>query len=227
MPKREIRANLIFVGYPWKTYRAHWEGIVSELHKWSPLHFLAIGRQPGQPAAQLLTHILSSIDRASMAFFDASGANPNVALEYGYARATLNENAIYLFRDENATTSVGPGSPIMSDLAGAIANQYALNDARLMDAIKRIAAAHPYTKNFERFCRQRSYKGGPRRFLVRILRQLDDKDSILRRELLDSIMHESGKTEAFVLRYLKELHQAGLITISAGNNRSCRVKIAG
>lgn len=227
MAKREIRANLIFLGYPWKTYRAHWEKAVTELHKWSPLHFLAIGRQPGQPAAQLLTHILSSIDQSSAAFFDASGGNPNVALEYGYARATLEEKEIYLFRDENATSAVGPGSPIMSDLAGAIANQYALNDSRLKDTLKGIATAHPYTKNFERFCRQRKYKGGPRRFLVRILRQLDDKDSILRRELLDSVMHESGKSEAFILRYLRELHQAGLIAISAGNNTSCRVKISG
>ncbi|MBI4600666.1 MAG: hypothetical protein HY721_01775 [Planctomycetes bacterium] len=167
---KERSSNQIFVGYPWKTYCAHWEKILTEVHKRSPLHFVAIGRQPGQPAAQLLTRILQTIDRSSAAFFDASAGNPNVALEYGYARAALDESAIYLFRDENATGATGPGSPIISDLAGAIATQYALNDSRLKEAIEAIAKAHPYFKRFDRFCRQRRYKGGTRRLLVRILR---------------------------------------------------------
>lgn len=224
---RERSANQIFLGYPWKTYRAHWEKLVVELHKWSPLHFAAVGRTPGQPAAQLLTRILQTIDRSSAAFFDASAGNPNVALEYGYARATLSEEAIYLFRDENATSASGPGSPIISDLAGAIASQYALNDTRLKDAVQEIAKSHPYFKRFDRFCRQRKYKGGTRRLLVRIIRQLDGKSSMLRRELLDTLIHESKKSEAYLVRYLKELHKAGLITISKGNEFSSRIQISG
>jgi hypothetical protein len=224
---KERSANQIFVGYPWKTYRAHWEKTLSELHKWSPLHFVAVGRRPGQPAAQLLTNILQTIDRSSAAFFDASAGNPNVALEYGYVRATLDESVIYLFRDENATSASGPGSPIISDLAGAIASQYALNDTRLKDAIDEIAKAHPYFKRFERFCRQRKYRGGTRRLLVRILRQLDGKASVLRRELLDNLIHETKKSEAYLVQYLKELHGAGLITISKGNEYSSRVQVSG
>lgn len=226
MPRRERCANQVFVGYPWKTYRAHWEAAIGKLHTWSPLHFVAIGRQTGQPAAQLLTKILDAIDRSSIAFFDASAGNPNVALEYGYARATLDDASIYLFRDENATATSGPGSPIISDLAGAIATQYALNDARLKDAIDDIASSHPYVKRFERFCRQRKYKGGPRRLIVRILRQLDNKPSMLRREMLDNLVHEARKPEAHILKYLKELHGAGLITISKGNEYSSRITIS-
>lgn len=220
-------ANQIFVGYPWKTYKAHWESTLSELHKRSPLYFVAIGRKPGQPAGQLLNSILKAIDRSSSAFFDASAGNPNVALEYGYARATLDEENIYLFRDENAASSTGPGSPIISDLAGSVANHYALNDSRLRDTIREIASSHPFVKRFERFCGQRRYKGGTRQFLVRILRQLDGKPSILRRELLDNLIHETKKPESYVANYLKELHRAGLITISKGNEFSSRVQISG
>lgn len=226
MSKERI-ANQIFVGYPWKTYRSHWESTLSKLHTWSPLHFVAIGRQTGQPAAQLLTKILDTIDRSSLAFFDASAGNPNVALEYGYARATLSESDIYLFRDENAVAQSGPGSPIISDLAGAIATQYALNDSRLKEAIEAIAKDHPYRKRFDRFCRQRKYKGGPIRLLVRIIRQIDGKPSILRRELLDNLVHETKKPEGHIVKYLKELHAAGLITISKGNEYSSRIQVAG
>ena len=224
---KQWSANQIFLGYPWKTYRAHWEAIITELHKWSPLHFVAVGRRAGQPAAQLLTTILQTIDRSSAAFFDASAGNPNVALEYGYARATLDESLIYLFRDENAAASSGPGSPIISDLAGAIATQYALNDSRLKGAIEEVAKTHPYVKRFERFCRQRKYKGGTRRLLVRIIRQLDGKASMLRRELLDNLMHEAKKTEVHLVKYLRELHVAGLITISKGNEFSSRIQVSG
>lgn len=226
MPK-EKSANRIFVGYPWKTYRAHWEKTLQDIHKRSPLHFMAIGREPGQPAQQLVTHILQTIDRSSAAFFDASAGNPNVALEYGYARATLDDGVIYLFMDENATASSGPGSPIISDLAGAVANRYALNDTKLKDIVVAIAKQHPYNKRFEKFCRQRKYKGGTRRFLVRLFRQLDGKDSILRRELIDNVVQESKKTEKYVARYIRELHEAGLITITRGNKFSSRVTISG
>jgi hypothetical protein len=224
---KERSANQVFVGYPWKTYRPHWEGIIKEFHKWSPLHLVAVGRRAGQPAAQLLTIILQTIDRSSAAFFDASAGNPNVALEYGYARATLDESAIFLFRDENAASSTGPGSPIITDLAGAVATQYALNDNRLEAAIDEIANAHPYVRRFERFCRQRKYRGGTRRLLVRILRQLDGKASMLRRELLDNLIHEAKKSEAYIITYLKELHGAGLITISKGNEFSSRIGVSG
>jgi hypothetical protein len=226
MPK-DRSANRLFVGYPWKTYRAHWEKALSEIHKRSPLHFMAVGREPGQPAAQLVTKILQSIDRSTVAFFDASAGNPNVALEYGYARATLEDGSIYPFIDDNATASSGPGSPIIADLAGAIANRYALNDWRLKDTVEAIAKQHPYTRRFERFCRQRKYKGGTRRFLVRIIRQLDGKESMLRRELIDNVIHESHKSEAYVAKYIKELHGAGLITVSRGNEFSSRVQISG
>ena len=223
----ERASNQIFVGYPWKTYKNHWEKTLTTLHKRSPLYFVAIGRKPGQPASQLLNSILKAIDRSSYAFFDASAGNPNVALEYGYARATMGEEDIYLFRDENATAATGPGSPIISDLAGSVANHYALNDKRLEEAIREIAASHPFVKRFERFCSRRRYKGGTRQFLVRILRQLDGKPSILRRELLDNLIHETKKAESYIANYLKELHKAGLITISKGNEFSSRVQISG
>ena len=225
--RKEVSANRIFVGYPWKTYRAHWEAAIGAIHKNTPLHFMAIGREPGQPAAQLLTKILQSIDRSTLVMFDASAGNPNVALEYGYARATFDDASIYLFLDENAVSASGPGSPIMSDLAGTVANRYALNDSRLRDTLHAIAKNHPYVKRFERLCRTRKYRGGTRKFIVQLIRQLDGKDSILRRELMDNIVHEARKPAAYVERFLRELHKAGLVTISRGNEFSSRISIAG
>lgn len=223
---RDKSANRVFVGYPWKTYRSHWEAAIQSLHKSGPLHFMAIGRDPGQPAAQLLTKILAAIDRSTVVMFDASAGNPNVALEYGYSRARFGEGAIYLFIDENATSASGPGSAIMSDLAGTVANRFALNDNRLRDALTAISKAHPYTKRFDRLCRQRRYKGGTKKFLLRILRQLDGIDSVLRRELIDNVAHEARKPPAYVERFLKELHKGGLVTIGRGNEFSSRISIA-
>jgi hypothetical protein len=188
---------------------------------------MAIGREPGQPAAQLLTKILNAIDRSTFVMFDASAGNPNVALEYGYSRARCDEDAIYLFLDENATSQSGPGSPIMSDLAGTVANRYALNDSRLQETLTAISRNHPYNKRFQRLCRSRKYRGGTKKFLLRIIRQLDGYESILRRELIDNVVHEARKSPEYVEKYLKELHRAGLVTISRGNEFSSRVSIAG
>jgi len=174
----------------------------------------------------LLLTILETIDRSSAAFFDASAGNPNVALEYGYARAKLNEGVIYLFRDENASSSSGPGSPIISDLAGSVASQYALNDSRLDEAIWEVARTHPYARRFERFCSKKKYKGGTRRFLIRFFRQLDGKVSMPRRELVDTIVQETKAPEGRIIKLLNELRDGGLLSISRGNDSSSRVRIA-
>lgn len=217
-------ANRIFLGYPWNPYKTMWENLVADLHKRYLLHFLAIGRNPGQPATQLLTNIMKALDSSSMAIFDASTGNANVSLEYGYFRAARGEDNVYLFLDEDAKVPSGQ-TPIISDLAGAVANRYKPTDNRLRSAVEAICDAHPYMKRFSKFCRQRSYKGGTRKFLVRMLRHLDSRDSILRRELLDDLMHETRKTEAYLSKFLRELHEAGLITITRGNEYASRVHI--
>jgi len=225
--KRKHIANRIFLGYAWKTYRAYWETRVAEWHKKYPVHFMALGRESGQPAAELLAKILDALERSSCAFLDASGGNPNVSLEYGYAKSVFAESDVYLFLDQNSTVSSAAGAPIISDLAGTVANQYTLDDERLKGAVEAIVDRHPYNKRFQQFCRQRKYKGGTRRFLIRLIRQLDGLDSLLRRELIDNVVHESRKTEAYVDRYLKELHKGGLLTITRGNEYASRVTIAG
>jgi hypothetical protein len=223
MPKREVVPNRVFVGYPWKTYRPYWEPLLRDLHAAYPLHFLAMGRDPGEPAAQLLVKILNAINTSSMALFDGSTGNPNVSLEYGYAKSVLPENDLYLFADEDSLTTPGPGSPIIADLAGTIANRYKMGDRRLKDALTVIAARHPYSKRYDKFCRQRKYKGGPKKLLLRLFRKFDGQPSILRRELLDDLVHDTRKDERHIDNYLKALHEGGLITITRGNEYSSRV----
>lgn len=227
MSKRGEVANRVFVGYPHKTYKAFWESILGELHARYPLHFLALGREPGQPALELLVEILRAVDSSSAALLDASTGNANVSLEYGYAKKAMAETEVYLFLDEDSSVAGGPGAPIISDLAGATANRYKLGDHRLREAVEAIARRHPYTKRYEKFCRQRKLRGGPRKLLIRILRKLDGRDSVLRRELLDDLLHETNKDERGLSNYLKGLHEAGLITITRGNEFSSRVFVAG
>jgi hypothetical protein len=225
--RRSIIANRVFVAYPWKTYRAVWENHIDEWHKRYPVHFMAIGREAGQPAAELLAKILDALDRSSCAFLDASGGNPNVSLEYGYSKSLMEENEIFLFWDENSSSSSSPGAPIISDLAGTVANRFTLDDKRLKESVEAIVDRHFYNRRFQQFCRQRKYRGGTRRFLIRLIRQLDGRDSILRREFLDNVIHESRRTESYVDKHLKELHKGGLMTITRGNEYSSRITIAG
>src|SRR5437867_12178871 len=104
MATREIVPNRIFVGYPWKTYKPYWENVLQDLHAKYPLHFLAMGRESGEPASQLLAKILDAISSSSLALFDGSTGNPNVSLEYGYAKSIMTENELYLFVDEESLT---------------------------------------------------------------------------------------------------------------------------
>jgi hypothetical protein len=196
------------------------------MHKLYPIAFLAIGREPGQPANQLLSNIINGLTSSSIAVFDASTGNANVSLEYGYFRATRGEDSTYLFIDEDA--KMPPGQyPIISDLAGAVANRYKPLDNRLRTAVRAICERHPYVKRFNKFCSQRKYKGGTRKFLVRIIRHFDGQDSVLRRGLIDDLAHETKKTEEYLTNYMKELDEAGLITITRGNQYSSRIRIAG
>jgi hypothetical protein len=218
-------ANRVFVGYPWNPYKHTWETLIKELHKRYPLHFLAIGREEGLPATQLLTKIMQALDSSSMALFDASTGNANVSLEYGYFRAKRGEGSALLFRDAGARVPADQ-APIISDLAGAVSNIYRLTDNRLKTALLAFCERHAYVLRFNRFCRQRRYKGGTRRFLVRMIRRLDEQDSMLRREFLDALAHDTRKSEDYLEGYLHELHEAGLVTVTRGNARGSRVHIS-
>ncbi|MCX7030683.1 MAG: hypothetical protein NTU62_11270 [Spirochaetes bacterium] len=217
--------NRIFLGYPWNPYKPMWEAVVADLHKQYPVHFLAIGREQGQPAGQLLLKVMKGLDSSSAAIFDASTGNANVSLEYGFFRATRDEDNVFLFLDEDA--KVPSGSPIISDLAGSIANKYRPTDNRLKGIVKAICEQHSYVKRFNKFCRQRKYGGGTKRFLLRIIRHLDGRDSILRRELIDDLIHETKKDEKYLTQRIKDLHEGGLITITRGNEYSSRIHISG
>jgi hypothetical protein len=132
-----------------------------------------------------------------------------------------------LFLDEDAASGTGPGAPLISDLAGAIANKYRTTDTRLGAAVKAITARHPYVRRFNRFCRQRGYRGGTQKFLIRVIRQFDNRESILRRALIDDLAHESRKEPKYIENYVKQLHDGGLLTVTRGNNFSSRIHVAG
>jgi hypothetical protein len=219
-------ANRIFLGYPWNPYKLMWESTVYDLHKQYPVHFMAIGRESGQPANQLLSNIMKGLSTSSVAVFDASTGNPNVSLEYGYFRAIRGEDSAYLFLDEDAKVPTAQ-TAIISDLAGAVANKYRLTDNRLKLSMQSICDHHAYVKRFSKFCRTRRYKGGTIKFLIRIIRHLDGHDSILRRELIDDLIHETKQTEEYLTKFIKELHEGGLITITRGNEYSSRIQISG
>jgi hypothetical protein len=226
MAKHIAIPNQVFVGYPWRRYKAIWEAALVDAHKRFPLHFVAIGRRGGLPAGQLLGTICDTIDKSTHGILDATGGNANVSLEYGYARAVLGEARVFLFLDEDPKSSESK-DPIISDLAGAVANKYEFGSTGISRHLQEIASQHQYTKNFERFCRQRRYKGGQKKFALRIIRKFDGQHSVLRRQLLDDLVYDTRKKKKQVEDYLRAMHEGGLIGITRGNEFSSRVSITG
>ena len=97
----------------------------------------------------------------------------------------------------------------------------------LVKHLEAIARRHPYTMQFRGFTRRHNYRGGSIRGFLKILRKFDEREELLRRELLDELRTEPHAPRVHVLEErLRTLHRAGLITITRGNVASSRVWIS-
>lgn len=226
--RRTIIANRLFLAYQWHTYRPVFEKVCEQLHRNYPVYFFAIGRPAGQPAETLLEKIKAVLLTSTCAVFDASRGNPNVSLEYGLAHFIPGLQSYLLIDQHTMPNQVNVGTPIISDLAGATQNRWEINKPDGLKAhLEAIAKDHPYTKRFRRFCRTRHMVKGQFRGPLKVIRMFDERDSILRRELVDELAAEwKGRSEKQIEALLKDMHKAGLITITPGREWASRVSVA-
>lgn len=225
---RKIIPNRIFLAYQWYIYRDIYEPVCRELHKVYPIYFYAVGRPKGQPAEALLEKIKNILLTSTAAVFDASKGNANVSLEYGMAVFVPNLQS-YLFVDEHTLPNhINVGTPIIADLAGSTQNRWKIQNPKgLKEHLKAVAENHPYTLRFRRYCRSRGLTRGQFRTPLKVLRLFDERETMLRREVLDQLgSHWSRKRRSDIEELLGDMHKAGLITITAGREWASRVSIA-
>jgi hypothetical protein len=219
MATRDFIPNQVFVGLPWKTVRPKYEKIIKKLEIKYPLHFAIVGRDDGQDAEDLFQIIKQRISSSSYAIFDATGANANVALEYGYAEGIEVPRAIYLSAHKSAQKQTA-GSPIISDLHGMRRVQYK-NETTLTKALHKLCRDHPYTQRFEKGLAtavkvlSQGDKKRARALAIKIIRILDGKNQIRRAELIQ-LLQAKDYLEAEIEFVLKGLHKARIVICTVG-----------
>ncbi len=228
MKRKVIVPNRIFLAYQWHIYRPIYEQICDELHRVFPVYFYAIGRPAGQPAQALLEKIESVLLSSSAAVFDASRGNANVSLEYGMARFIDGMTSYLLIDQDTMPNHVNPGTPIIADLAGSTQNRWRIRDAKsLRSHLDAIAENHPYTFRFKRYCRDRGLVRGQFRRPLKVIRLFDERERILRREVLDLLGAQLPHVAPADLEDLvADLHQAGLITITPGREWASKISLS-
>jgi hypothetical protein len=225
---RRYVPNRIFVAYPWETYRKYYEDVCASLHKKYPVHFYAVGRERGTPATALYEKIKDIVQTSSYAVFDASKGNPNVSLEYGLAEFTKKLEVFLLIDEHTIPGRRTPGTPIIADLAGVAQNRWRIDKIQsLRDQLQAIAERHPYTKRFKQWTARHKMRGGEIAAFRGIIRRLDGRGEILRRELVDELVAGSRTLrEDRVNERLKRLHDAALVTITRGREWASKVWIS-
>jgi hypothetical protein len=220
--------NRIFLAYQWYIYRSIYEDVCTEIHKTYPVHFYAVGRQQGQKAEDLLEKVKSILTSSTAAVFDASKGNANVSLEYGMTHFMKGMPSYLLIDQHTLPSHVNVGTPIISDLAGSTQNRWDIKDPSTLNAhLRAIAEKHPYTKRFRRYCRDRGLTAGQFRVPLKVIRLFDERESILRREVLDELHSSWGNKKLTEIEDLvADMHKAGLITITRGREWASKVFIA-
>jgi hypothetical protein len=219
-------ANKIFVGLPWKIKKKY-ENCIANVCKKSPLYFHIVGSvHDSQDADSLLERIKDAINSASAAIFDATGGNPNVSLEFGYAEAKQIRQALYL--SVHKTSAKGGSTSIISDLAGKKHNQYK-NEKKLLQLMNQFSDQHDYTKRYERFVRAHCKgKRGPaaKSFRALALKTIHCLDGFESRRRSDVVSHLEGEgyTRKEVEGMLSRLHKSGLIGITKGRYSQIQIR---
>ena len=207
--------NQVFIGAPWRTVRPKYERCIDKLRSKFPLSFVIIGRGAGQEAEDLLEVIKSTIEASSFAVFDATGGNPNVSLEFGFAEAKDIPRSLYL--SSHAASKKSSDAPIIADLAGKRRSHYAQEKA-LLSHLESLSRSHDYTKRFERFLKDtfsKSTRGEKRRartLALKIVHAMDGAKQLRRVDLIQSLLaDQSAYDRAEIDSMVRKLHTAGLI----------------
>jgi hypothetical protein len=211
-------ANQIFVGLPWKTIKPKYEKCIKRLKKKFPVNLCIIGWNDERDAVSLFDEIKAKITSSSEAFFDATGGNPNVSLEYGFAEGINLKRTVFV-NSHKGVKKKGE-SAIISDLAGKRRVQYA-NEKALSEALESLCQAHDFTKRFEAALRtmgkgkQKGEKKSLRALALSVIREFDSNLHIPRKKLVDSLM-QKPEDKNLVSDALKGLIKGKVISAKKG-----------
>jgi hypothetical protein len=226
--KSEVIPNQVFVGCPWKTVRPKYEKAIESLNKKYPLSFVIIGRDASQEAEDLLETIKTKLISSSYAIFDATGGNPNVSLEFGFAEANSIPRALYT--STHKASRRGDDQPaIIADLAGKKRNIYKTQKS-LSQLLAALARNHNYTKQFEKALRESSAsfsKGKKKRYRalsLKVIHALDGGQKMRRADLVQNLLAlVQGYDESEIDEVVRILHSQGLLISEAGRYSRLRM----
>lgn len=224
----DVIANQVFVGLPW-TLRKRYDRTIDWMRTRSPLSFVVVGRYDSQDAEDLLAVIEERVETSSYGIFDATGGNPNVSLEYGYAEAIDLPRVLYV-STHGAAKRASKDAPIIADLAGKRRNQYK-QEAGLKRLFREFSKAHPYTIRFKRFMSadyRRAAAGQKKRaraLALKVIHRLDGTTQVRRADVVQELQADVSRYSADeVDEMIRRLHRVRLIRSQQG--RYSRVEIA-
>lgn len=220
MKKKQITANQVFIGLPWKTVKPRYERIILKLQKKYPIYFVIIGRDDGTSATDLFELIKQRIDSSSCAIFDVTGNNPNVSLEYGYAEGR--DITCYLYvSTHRATHKTTNGAPILSDLGGQRRVQYKTEKA-LTAALTKFSSQHDFNLRYEKALayalkgKSKGQKKSLRALSLKMIRFFDGYTKRRRADLLNHLQSEGYDASDIECILKKFSTSRGILRCSTG-----------
>ena len=214
-----IKPQLVFVGCPWRTIRPKYERIFNKktFKRRFPLAFAIVGRDGNQRAEDLFAEIKRQIDTCSVAIFDVSGGNANVALEFGYAQGL--DIQCYVFVNEHGqfARERGPSAALISDLSGVRRNPYK-NEQTLERLLRQFADQHDYTKRVAKIAVKYRLSIKERAALMEIPRALKDTSRMRRADLRQRIKAEANCDDEIAEKAIEGAKKGKLIEISVGQH---------
>lgn len=150
----------VFIGCPFsKDIRNNYDKLKKQVESTTPLSLVLADTVGVSSSDYLLTHITTLIRDSSACIFDATGSNPNVALEIGIAH-TVPVNFIITLKTRKTSSRrstvaeekhAKEARSIISDLQGKNRIEYKLYDALQTQLIERFLNNLPYMKRWRAF----------------------------------------------------------------------------
>lgn len=158
------KLHQVFIGCPFsKALRAPYDRLKRELEATTPLALVLADTVGVSSSDFLLDHITGLIRDSAACIFDATGANPNVALEVGIAH-TVPVDFMLTFKTRKPRTRTGAVDhlkepevrSIISDLQGKNRIEYKTYDGLKEQVESRYLRTLPYMKRWAQFRRDHS-----------------------------------------------------------------------
>lgn len=214
-----VKPQVVFVGCPWHTIRPKYERIFNKktFKRRFPLAFVIVGRDGNQRAEDLFAEIKRQIDSCSVAIFDVSGGNANVALEFGYAQGL--EVPSYVFANVHGqfAREREPGAALISDLSGVRRNPYK-SERTLERFLRQFADQHDYTQRVAKVATKHRLAIKERAALMSIPRAFRNSDRMRRADLRQRIKAETNCSDDVAEKAMEAAKKGRLIEISVGQH---------